>query len=183
MPRSVIILPHFVLTKIAPICNNNESHLVNSIQRGFIGISNFQVPPVKIYQLGYSWQAFPRKAFVYNFSKAMGWRYPTSLQINKGNIFDSFETHLGSFYNYVTLKIEFFASQLLICVLWYSTLQNSNLLFLICRPLFLIEFFVRKISDRRETLKGKIQQSEQKKWKKKNYQTINWFEIYCIFIL
>ena len=93
----------------------------------------------------------------------MGWRYPTSLQINKGNIFDSFETHLGPFYNYVTLKIEFFASQLLICVLRYSTLQNSNMLFLICRPLFLIEFFVRKISDRRETLKGKIQQSEQKK--------------------
>ena len=142
MPRSVIILPHFVLTKIAPICNNNESHLVNSIQRGFIGISNFQVPPVKIYQLGYSWQAFPRKAFVYNFSKAMGWRYPTSLQINKGNIFDSFETHLGPFYKYVTLKIEFFASQLLICVLRYSTLQNSNMLFLIFRPLFLIEFFM-----------------------------------------
>ena len=26
MPRSVIILPHSVLAKIAPICNKNESH-------------------------------------------------------------------------------------------------------------------------------------------------------------
>ena len=54
MLQSVIILPHFVLTKIAPICNNNESHSVNSFQRGFIGISIFQVPLVKIYWLGYT---------------------------------------------------------------------------------------------------------------------------------
>ena len=51
MLQSVIILPHFVLTKIAPICNNNESHSVNSFQRGFIGISIFQVPLVKIIDL------------------------------------------------------------------------------------------------------------------------------------
>ena len=52
MPRSVIILPHFVLKKIAPICNNNESHSANSFQRGFIGIGILQVYPVKIYSLG-----------------------------------------------------------------------------------------------------------------------------------
>ena len=54
MPGTVTILPHFVLKKIAPICNNNESYSANRFQREFIGISIFQIPPVKIYRLGYT---------------------------------------------------------------------------------------------------------------------------------
>ena len=46
-----MILPHFVLTKIATICNNNESQSANSFQRWFIGIRIFQVLPVKIRSL------------------------------------------------------------------------------------------------------------------------------------
>ena len=34
-PPPVIILPHFELTKVAPICNSNESHSVNSFQMWF----------------------------------------------------------------------------------------------------------------------------------------------------
>ena len=51
-------------------------------------------------------------------------------------------------------------------------------------------FHVRKIFDWSEIVKDKIQQAEQneqkanqKKWKKKNYQIMNRFEIYCIFTL
>ena len=55
MPRSVIILPHFIRTKIAPICNSNESHSVNSFEMFFTEICIFQVLPVKICSLlGYT---------------------------------------------------------------------------------------------------------------------------------
>ena len=48
----VIILADFVPTKIAPICNNNESHSASRSQRWFVGICFFQVLPVKICSLG-----------------------------------------------------------------------------------------------------------------------------------
>ena len=55
MPLSVTVLSHFALTKIAPICNSNESHSVNSFQMWFVGICIFQVLPVKIcLLLGYT---------------------------------------------------------------------------------------------------------------------------------
>ena len=43
-----------MLTKIAPIRNNNESHWANTFQRWFIGLFIFQILPVKICSLGYT---------------------------------------------------------------------------------------------------------------------------------
>ena len=54
MPRSVIILPRFVLAKITRICNKNESHSANSFERWFIEICTFKDLLVKICSLSYT---------------------------------------------------------------------------------------------------------------------------------
>ena len=55
MSQSVIILPHFELTKITPICNSNKNHSVNNFQIWFIGIYIFQTLLLKICSLvGYA---------------------------------------------------------------------------------------------------------------------------------
>ena len=45
--------PHFVLTKIALICKNNESHSANYFRRWFIGTCTLQVLPGKTFSLSY----------------------------------------------------------------------------------------------------------------------------------
>ena len=116
----------FCVIKIAPICNNSENHSANSFQRGFMGIRIFQIPRVKIYSLGYTLVDYVfLEKHLYVVFKSSGLEMShIAIDLRKppkpkqaSNIFDSFETHLGPFNNYITLKIEIFASHLVICVL------------------------------------------------------------------
>ena len=90
---------YFVLTKFALICNNNESHSVNSFQMWFIGICIFQVLPVKICSLsGYTLvdALFLEKHMYLFFQKQCVRDIPDHPRSSlASNIIDSFETYLG----------------------------------------------------------------------------------------
>ena len=109
-------LSRFVIIRAAPICKNNESDSANNFKRWLTGICIFHILPVKISPFGYTlvYDFFLEQHLYMIFSKVIGKGHPRLSKITVDqarpnssyalNILGTFESYLGLFNNYVTLK-------------------------------------------------------------------------------